>query len=252
MNANELPSILKLKPRDTGTATSASGGTLYLRYCSGCHGSDLTGGDNAAPPLTSVSQRKPEEVSNIIRKGTGRMPGFGDLGEGAVTAITRYLITGESRQASAAERDARISLKYAIDGYIWFQDPQGYPAVKPPWGTLTAIDLDRNRFAWRHPFGQYPQLVAQGMRDTGTQNYGGSVATAGGLLFIGATVFDNRFRAFNKRTGELLWETVLPAAATSSPAVYEVDSREYVLIGAGGGRFGIRSGGTYHAFALPR
>jgi quinoprotein glucose dehydrogenase len=179
------------------------------------------------------------------------MPGFGDIGESAVTAIARYLMTGEAKEASALERDPRIGLKYTLDGYVWFQDSQGYPAVKPPWGTLTAINLDAGSFAWRQPFGEYPELAAKGLGKTGSQNYGGSVATAGGLLFIGATLFDNKLHAFDKRTGELLWETVLPVAAASAPAVYEAGGREFIMIGAGGGKFGGRSGGTYHAFALP-
>jgi quinoprotein glucose dehydrogenase len=179
------------------------------------------------------------------------MPGFGGIGESAVNAIARYLMTGEAKEALAVEQDPRLTLKYTLDGYVWFQDAQGYPAVQPPWGTLTAINLDDGNFAWRKPFGEYPELVQKGMPNTGSQNYGGSVATAGGLLFIGATLFDDKFHAYDKKTGELLWETVLPAAGASSPAVYEAGGKQFVLIGAGGGKFGGKSGGTYHAFALP-
>jgi quinoprotein glucose dehydrogenase len=251
VNANEMPSIIRLIPRDDAKEQS-TGRTLYLQHCATCHRPDLSGSGNEVPSLKTVrSRRNFDDVLNVVRRGSARMPGFNDLGESAVTAIARYLMTGEANQAVASPRDPRITLKYTLDGYVWFQDPQGYPAVQPPWGTLTAIDLDAGAFAWRKPFGEYPELAAQGLKDTGTQNYGGSVATAGGLLFIGATLFDNRFHAFDKRTGELLWSTVLPEAAAASPAVYEAGGREFVLIGAGGGKFGGRSGGTYHAFALP-
>jgi quinoprotein glucose dehydrogenase len=252
INANEMPSILRLVPR-AEAAAAGNGRTLYLRYCAACHRADLSGGSNEAPPLKNLaSRRSMEEVGGTIRKGSGRMPGFGDIGDSAVAAIARYLMTGEAKEAVAKELDPRIGLKYTLDGYVWFQDAQGYPAIRPPWGTLTAVNLDGNRFAWRRPFGEYPELAAAGMPNTGSQNYGGSVATAGGLLFIGATLFDNKLHAFDKRTGELLWEAVLPAAAASAPAVYEAGGREFVLIGAGGGKFGKPSGGTYQAFALPR
>jgi quinoprotein glucose dehydrogenase len=251
VNANEMPSIIRLIPRSEA-AEKSTGRTLYLRNCASCHRPDLSGSGNEVPALKSIaSRRKFDDVLKVIRGGSARMPGFGGLGESAVNAIARYLMTGEAKEATAARQDPRLSLKYTLDGYVWFQDAQGYPAVQPPWGTLTAINLDDGSFAWRKPFGEYPELVAKGMANTGTQNYGGSVATAGGLLFIGATIFDNKLHAYDKRTGALLWETVLPAAAASSPAVYEAGGKEFVLIGAGGGKFGGKSGGSYHAFALP-
>ena len=251
VNANEMPSIIRLIPR-AEAAEKSTGRTLYLRNCASCHRPDLSGGGNEVPALKNIaSRRKFDDVVKVIRHGSARMPGFSGIGESAVNAIARYLMTGEAKEATATEQDPRLTLKYTLDGYVWFQDAQGYPAVQPPWGTLTAINLDDSSFAWRKPFGEYPELVQKGMPNTGSQNYGGSVATAGGLLFIGATLFDNKLHAYDKRTGELLWETVLPAAAASSPAVYEAGGKQFVLIGAGGGKFGGRSGGTYHAFALP-
>jgi quinoprotein glucose dehydrogenase len=131
-------------------------------------------------------------------------------------------------------------------------DPDGYPAVAPPWGTLNAINLNTGEYAWKIPLGEYPELAAKGMKDTGTENYGGPIFTAGGLLFIGATNFDRKFRAFDKTTGKLLWETTLPMAGNSTPITYEVGGRQYVVIHATGGRGrpGTPSGGTYVAFAL--
>lgn len=141
-------------------------------------------------------------------------------------------------------------LKYGIDGYNKFLDPEGYPAVAPPWGTLNALDLNSGNYLWKVPFGEIPKLAAAGMRNTGSENYGGGVLTAGGLLFIAATNNDRKFRAIDKKTGAVLWETVLPAAGNATPAVYEVNGREYVVIGAGGGKWGNPSGGSYVAFAL--
>jgi quinoprotein glucose dehydrogenase len=251
VNANEMPSIIRLIPRSEA-AEKSTGRTLYLQNCASCHRPDLSGSGNEVPALKAVaSRRKFDDVIKIIRRGSARMPGFGGIGESAVNAIARYLMTGEAKEAVATEQDPRLTLKYTLDGYVWFQDAQGYPAVQPPWGTLTAISLDDGSFVWRKPFGEYPELVQKGMPNTGSQNYGGSVSTAGGLLFIGATLFDNKLHAYDKRTGELLWETVLPAAGASSPAVYEAGGKQFVLIGAGGGKFGGKSGGTYHAFALP-
>ena len=144
-------------------------------------------------------------------------------------------------------------MKYRFTGYNKFLDPEGYPAIAPPWGTLNAINLNTGEYAWKIPLGEYPELAAQGLKNTGSENYGGPIVTAGGLLFIGATNFDRKFRAFDKSTGELLWETTLPFSGNATPATYEVDGRQYVVIAAGAGKDPKQgSGGVYVAFALPR
>jgi quinoprotein glucose dehydrogenase len=141
-------------------------------------------------------------------------------------------------------------MKYHFTGYWKFLDPDGYPAVAPPWGTLSAINLNTGEYAWKIPLGEYPELATQGMKNTGTENYGGPLVTAGGLLFIGATNFDKKFRAFDKKTGALLWETTLPFAGNATPITYEVKRRQFVVIAAGGGKdLKSRSGGVYVAFA---
>jgi len=145
---------------------------------------------------------------------------------------------------------SKADLKYGIDGYNKFLDPDGYPAVAPPWGTLTAIDLNEGTLKWQIPFGEYPELAAQGIRNTGSENYGGPVVTAGGLIFIAATNYDKKFHVFDKTTGKLLWETTLPAAGNATPAVYEVNGREYIVIACGGGKSKAAPGGSYVAFAL--
>ena len=213
----------------------------------------MTGTPPEFPSLKNVAARRSEpQVSEILHKGAGRMPGFAHLKEPALDAIMRYMLRGEDKEVmDAAPAPSPLDLKYTFDGYTRFTDPDGYPAISPPWGTLNAIDLNTGEYAWKIPFGQVPALAAKGMPDTGTENYGGSVVTAGGLLFIGATNYDRKFRAFDKRTGRLLWEFTMNAAGNSTPATYEVNGRQFVVIGAGGGKFGNPSGGAYYAFALP-
>jgi quinoprotein glucose dehydrogenase len=143
-------------------------------------------------------------------------------------------------------------MRYRFTGYHKFVDPEGYPAIAPPWGTLNAINLNTGEYAWKIPLGEYPELAEKGMKDTGTENYGGPIVTAGGLVFIGATSFDKKLRAFDKDTGKLLWETTLPFAGNATPATYEVGGRQFVVIAAGGGKSRAPSGATYVAFALPR
>ena len=155
--------------------------------------------------------------------------------------------------AVPADRAGRslYHLPYGHDGYNRFLDPEGYPAVKPPWGTLNAIDLDKGEIVWQVPLGEFPELAAKGMARTGSENYGGPIVTAGGLVFIGASNFDRKFRAFDKADGRLLWEALLPASGNATPATYEVAGRQFVVIAAGGGKSGAPSGGSYAAFALP-
>jgi quinoprotein glucose dehydrogenase len=192
-------------------------------------------------------------LANIIRKGAGRMPGFPNLSANGVNAIVEYMATGRvaPADAHATPADSPAFLKYRFTGYRKFLDPDGYPAVRPPWGTLAAVNLNTGDYAWQIPLGEYPELVAKGLRNTGSENYGGPIVTAGGLVFIGATNFDRKFRAFDKTTGELLWETTLPFSGNATPAAYERDGRQFVVIAAGGGKSQGPSGGVYVAFALP-
>jgi quinoprotein glucose dehydrogenase len=143
-------------------------------------------------------------------------------------------------------------MKYEVTGSRDFIDPDGYPAITPPWGTLNAIDLNTGKYLWKIPLGEYPQLTKQGITNTGSENYGGPVVTSGGVLFIGATVYDKKFRAFDSHTGELLWETTLPFAGVATPATYAVDGKQFVVIASGGGKDSrAASGSVYVAFALP-
>jgi quinoprotein glucose dehydrogenase len=247
VNSNEMAWILRLVERPQA---GASGKSLYLSNCSGCHRADLKGAPPEFPSLVDIAKRRAAaDIDGVIRKGAGRMPGFARMGNSALAAISAYLTTGADRPVAAAA-PRPTDQKYTHDGYNKFLDPDGYPAIAPPWGTLSAINLNTGEYAWKIPFGEFPELAAKGLRNTGTENYGGPLVTSGGLLFIGATNHDRKFHAYDKKTGELLWESTLPAAGNATPATYEVGGRQYIVIAAGGGKSGAPSGGTYVAFAL--
>jgi quinoprotein glucose dehydrogenase len=194
----------------------------------------------------------PQQIAVIIKNGKGRMPGFPNLTEDQAFALIDFVMSGENKELASSEPPP-AAMKYRFTGYHKFLDPDGYPAVAPPWGTLNAIDLNTGEYVWKIPLGEYPELAAKGQRNTGTENYGGPIVTAGGVLFIGATNFDKKFRAFDKSTGEQLWEATLPFSANTTPATYEVNGRQFVVIAAGGGKDPkSASGGIYVAFALPQ
>jgi quinoprotein glucose dehydrogenase len=242
VNANEMAWLLKLIPRDDRS--------LYKNACASCHGDDRSG-NATAPSLLDIAQRRSrDEMVKVIREGTGQMPAFAEmLGTAAINDMVNYLVTGRAVADTGSAKPT--FLKYRNNGDPIFLDHEGYPGISPPWGTLNAIDLDKGEIRWSVPLGEYPQLVAKGIRNTGTDNYGGPIVTANGLLFIGATTYDKKFRAFDKRTGALLWEADLPASGNATPSLYVVDGKEYVVIACGGGKNGAPSGGTFVAFALP-
>lgn len=140
---------------------------------------------------------------------------------------------------------------YRLLGYIQFRDHEGYPAIAPPWGELVAVDLNQGTIAWRSVLGEYPELSRRGVPPTGTESFGGTIVTAGGLVLIAGTK-DEKFRAFDKATGKVLWEYQLPAGGYATPATYAVDGKQFVVIAAGGaGKQQTKAGDAFIAFALP-
>ncbi len=247
VNANEMPWVLRIVPRPGG---SADGKAVYMQNCSGCHRPDLAGTPPEFPSLLDIGKKlSTDDLRNVIRDGSGRMPGFPKLGRAESRALVNYLATGANEKIAAEDRSLNPQLPYTIDGYNKFLDADGYPAVTPPWGTLSAIDLNRGTIAWQVPLGEHPRLNQPG---TGSENYGGPIVTASGLVFIAATNFDNKIRAFDKQNGKLLWQADLPAAGNATPAVYEWQGRQFVVIACGGGKSGAPSGSKYVAFALPK
>ena len=259
VNANDVPYWLEMIETPDVSGASGVGRATYITACAMCHGLDRRGDGASVPSLVGLYDRiGPWGAWRVVRDGRGRMPGLGELIPlVAIPPLLWYLHSPDAADAAApaaradeSELELGFFLRYMNVGWQKFLDPEGYPAVKPPWGTLTAIDLAKGELVWQVPLGEIPELAAKGLRNTGAENYGGPVVTAGGLVFIAAAM-DAKLRAFDKRTGELLLEAPLPAAGFATPAVYEADGRQFVVIAAGGGKLGRPSGDRYVAFALP-
>lgn len=252
VNANEMAWTGGLTPENSN---AGAGAKIYQAQCSICHGANRAGSPPAFPSLIDVNQRLTDaQITDVIAHGRGRMPALPNVDSAKIAELLDYLKSAAAAPAEHAPgtMPGGPAAHYAFTGYHKFLDPDGYPAIAPPWGTLSAIDLNTGNYLWKIPLGDYPALTAQGIRNTGSENYGGPILTAGGVLFIGATSYDRKFRAFDSHTGQLLWETELPFAAGATPATYSIDGKQYVVIAASGGRDPKSpSGGVYIAFALP-
>jgi quinoprotein glucose dehydrogenase len=266
VNGSDVPWIAAMREAAKVTPSTGpprSGPQVYAAACASCHGADRRGKDRG-PPLLDVGARlSAEQLHQLIDRGRGFMPSFANLREDEKQAVIAYLLgraaplpTPQSRDNSdnaaavVASQSQRTSSPYEFIGYERWRDSAGYPVIKPPWGTLSAIDLNTGNYRWRITLGEHAALTARGVPVTGTEQYGGPIVTAGGLVFIAATM-DEKFRAFDKVTGKLLWEATLPAAGYATPSTYAVRGKQYVVIAAGGGKLGTKSGDAYVAFALP-
>jgi quinoprotein glucose dehydrogenase len=258
VNANEMAWVLNLVEEKSDGQTTLSnlqaGVLLYQRNCMGCHGPERLGSGDYPSLIGADKKYNLAQFSELLTTGRRMMPGFAQLTPVEKTAIGTFVLSLKSRQqetyTGTAIKNSKSKPSYGFTGYNKFLTREGYPALSPPWGTISAINLNTGKYVWQVPFGEFEELKKKGIPTTGRENYGGPVVTAGGLIFIGASA-DGKFRAINKRTGKTIWETELPAPGVATPAVYAVSGKQYIVIACGGSKWGGKSSDAYVAFSLP-
>lgn len=257
VNSNEMAWHISLQ-RDTVDPDAEfmnPGAQLYASKCSSCHGAERAG--NAAsgfPSLVDIGNKyQRDHVLKIVVSGKGMMPAFKTLTEAEKKSLVAFLY-GDPWEAPEEKKEIQgkkgTEVSWKISGYTKFLDRDGHPAIAPPWGTLNAIDMNTGEIIWTKVYGETPELAEKGIAQTGSENYGGPVVTASGLLFIAGTK-DGWFRAYDKRSGELLWKFKLPAAGFATPSTYAVNGKQYIVIACGGTKLGAAKGDSYVAFCLP-
>ena len=237
-------------PPDESSGPKSRGRMVYETACSPCHGLNKLG-IGVAPPLLGLRFRLSDrEIMRQVRTGTNGMTAFPDMSEADLKAVVDYLLLRDRATTPVNVKSERP--RYSFTGYPKFLDNEGYPASKPPWGTLNCLDLNTGKLVWQVPLGEYPALAAQGVPKTGTENYGGAIVTAGGLLFCSGTR-DAKIRAFDKETGAELWSGKLPWVGSAPPTTYSINGRQFVVIASTGNKIGQQNeyGDAYVAFALP-
>ncbi|MCF0069866.1 PQQ-binding-like beta-propeller repeat protein [Dyadobacter sp. CY261] len=268
VNGNNMLWWLKMRDGKLGKEGQvlSKGQVLFNTNCAACHATDtktVSAASQAYPVLKDIGKRmNREQIGTLLETGRGRMPSFQHISKEDRAAIVDFLLRTENKPAAndIHAQTADVNTKsnadfpyippYVNNGNVQFRDQDNYPAIKPPWGTLNAIDMNTGEYLWKVTLGEYPELARQGIPPTGTENHGGPLVTAGGLLFIAAT-YDEKLRAFDIKTGKVVWEYQLPAGGFATPITYMVGGKQYIAIAAGGTRYGLKPGGNYIAFALP-
>lgn len=258
VSANEVPWVMSLvnwdEPKRDPRAAPTRGQQLYEATCAQCHGKDRMG-IGVAPPLRGLQHRlKDADVAALLKAGRGLMPVAPPMSEGDLKALLDFIFVRDVAVVGGTEMAGKVRPErpqYTQNAWARWLDPDGYPASKPPWGTLNCLDLNSGKLLWKVPLGEFEELTRQGVPKTGTENFGGAMVTAGGLVFCAGTK-DGKLRAFDAETGAELWAAKLPWGGYAPPASYEVNGRQYVVIAAtGGGKLGGPTGDAYVAFALP-
>ncbi len=247
--AKEIPVYTSLVYKQKTTNQALTGNKLYQLHCSPCHGADRTGNhDGSYPSIASVDKRMTAvQIHQLLANGKGMMPSFAHISEGERKVVVDFILNKNSKETVASTDQSKVP--YNHTGYNRWYDRNGYPISNPPWGTLTAVDMNTGQHRWQIPLGEYPELTKKGIPPTGTDNYGGPLVTGSGLIFIAASR-DAQLRAIDKHTGKVLWSTPLPAAGYASPSTYSVNGKQYVVIACGGGKLNTKSGDKYVAFSL--
>jgi quinoprotein glucose dehydrogenase len=266
VNSSELPwalTMIDVPEKNNDASLKGIGNSVYSKYCVACHGAERKGNGPSFPALIDLEKKyKDDQLLKIIENGKNMMPAFKQIPPNEKQALVAFLLDAPEKEPGASSHSKESSpdmskvksilddIPYTMTGYNRFLDANGYPGIKPPWGTLNAVNLNTGKLLWKVPLGEYEELTKRGIPITGTENYGGPLVTKGGLVFIAATK-DEKIRAFDKETGKVLWEAKLPAAGYATPATYSIDGKQFVVIACGGGKIGSKSGDTYVAFSLP-
>ncbi|MEP6594417.1 MAG: c-type cytochrome, partial [Ginsengibacter sp.] len=275
LKSNDAPEIDLLQKVQPGTKPanhlgSDAGKKSYMTYCVSCHKENREGDEPLYPSLIDIEMRMTKkEALNKIKQGGARMPAFAGILNGQEEAIISFLFDRKKKnflpkEAVLSEIKNNISSHIEVvdvnrkndtfssylnlNAYAQFKDINGNPSIRPPWGTLNAINLNTGEYEWKISVGNNAQLQEKGAGITGLWSSPGPIVTAGGLVLLGGTK-DKKFFAFDKTTGKLLWETILPGRGSSTPSTYMIDDKQYIALSAEGDKK--NPAGYIIAFALP-